>query len=181
MQISRSEQKRRFKEVEHLVAELVQLPGHALKQVDSLAEIRDQLIETATLNGSVRQRQVKYLTKFVVRLELEPLYELVGQYRGKKLSEKKQQHRMEFYRDALINEAIAVQEELDEYGESLEEDWESETVADLQKKLPEVDAMNLTRLAALFVRTRNTRHSREIFRYLKSVDEMRQRKSSQQN
>jgi ribosome-associated protein len=177
MQISRSEQKRRFKEVEKLVAELVQLPGPALKQVESLAEICDQLIETAASKGSVRQRQIKYLTKFVVRLELEPLYDLVGQYRGKKLSEKKQQHRMEFYRDALINEAIAVQEELDEYDETLGEDWESETVAELQGKLPDIDPMTLTRLSALFARTRNTRHSREIFRYLKSVDEMRQRNS----
>ena len=178
MQISRSEQKRRFKEVENLVDELVKLPAHALQQVESLEEICEQLIETAGLSGSVRQRQVKYLTKFVVRLELEPLYELVGQYRGKKNSVRKNNSTAwSFTGTPLINEAIAVQEELDEYGETLTEDWDSETVEELKAKLPDVDPMTLTRLSALFARTRNTRHSREIFRYLKSVDEMRQRNS----
>jgi len=178
MQISRSEQKRRFKEVEKLVDELVKLPGQALKQMEGLDEIRDLLLEAADLDGSVRQRQVKYLTKFVAAMELEPLYALVSQYRGKGLSEKKQLHRVEFYRDALIDEALEVQRQLGEFGEELSENWESETVVELQVQMPEVDPMTLTRLSSLFARTRNPRHSREIFRYLKSVEEMRQRSNS---
>ena len=178
MQISRSEQKRRFKEVEKLVDELAKLPRQALAQIEGLDEIRDLLLEAADKGGSVRQRQIKYLTKFVAAMELEPLYALVSQYRGKALSEKKQQHQIEFYRDALIDEALEVQRQLEEFGEGLTENWESETVAELQGKMPEIEAMTLTRLAFLFARTRNPRHSREIFRYLKSVEEMRQRNNA---
>ena len=178
MQISRSEQKRRFKEVEKLVDELAKLPRQALAQIEGLDEIRDLLLEAADNGGSVRQRQIKYLTKFVAAMELEPLYALVSQYRGKALSEKKQQHQIEFYRDALIDEALEVQRQLEEFGEGLTENWESETVAELQGKMPEIEAMTLTRLAFLFARTRNPRHSREIFRYLKSVEEMRQRNNA---
>ena len=177
MQISRSEQKRRFKEVEQLVDELVKLPRHALSQMDGLKEILDLLVETAELEGSVRQRQVKYLRKFVADMPLEPLYELVSQYRGKALREKKQQHTIEFFRDALINEALEVQEQREEYGETLKESWESEAVEALQAAMPEIDPMTLTRLASLFARTRNPRYSREIFRYLKSIQELKQRKS----
>lgn len=175
MQISRSEQKRRVKEVEKLVDELVKLPAQALAQVEGLDEFRELLVETAKMRGSVRQRQIKYLTKFVAALPLEPLYALVGQYRGKALSEKKQQHTIEFFRDALIDEALEAQRQSEEYGEELAENWESETVAELQAKMPEIEPLTLSRLSSLFARTRNPRYSREIFRYLKSVQELRQR------
>lgn len=176
MQISRSEQKRRVKEVEKLVGELVKLPSQALAQVDGLGELGELLAETAKMKGSVRQRQIKYLTKFIAALPLEPLYALVSQYRGKALSEKKQQHTIEFFRDALIDEALEAQRQGEEYGEELEENWDSETVAELQVKMPEIEPLTLSRLSSLFARTRNPRYSREIFRYLKSVQEMRQRK-----
>ena len=79
MRMSRSEQKRRVKDVEKLVAELVKLPAQVLAQVDDLEEVRDALLKTAQLEGSVRQRQIKYLTKRIALLPLEPLYDLVGQ------------------------------------------------------------------------------------------------------
>ncbi|MDD2466920.1 MAG: DUF615 domain-containing protein [Desulfobulbus sp.] len=175
MQISRSEQKRRFKDVEKLVGELVMLPSQALMQVEGLDEIRDLLLETVEMEGSVRQRQIKYLTKFIVVMPLEPLYALVSQYRGKGLSEKKQQHTIEFFRDALINEALEVQRQGEEFGEELTENWESETVAELQAEMPEIESITLSRLSYLFAKTRNPRYSREIFRYLKSAQELSQR------
>jgi ribosome-associated protein len=175
MQISRSEQKRRIKEVEKLVGELVKLPSQALMQAEGLEEIRDLLTEAADMEGSVRHRQIKHLTKFIAAMPLEPLYALVSQYRGKALSEKKQQHTIEFFRDAIINEALEVQRQFEEYGEGLTENWESETVAELQTQMPEIEPMTLSRLAYFFTRNRNPRYSREIFRYLKSVQELRQR------
>ncbi len=47
--ISRSEQKRRVKEVEHLVAELVKVPPQALAQLAEMDEVRELLLETAHL------------------------------------------------------------------------------------------------------------------------------------
>jgi ribosome-associated protein len=175
MQISRSEQKRRVKEVEKLVAELVKLPAHALAKIEDLEEVREGLVEAAQLEGSVRQRQIKYLTKRIALLPLEPLYELVGQYLGKELIEKKQQHTIEFFRDRLISEALLVEREAQEQGEEWGEGWSSKTVAEMQGLMPEIDPLTLTRLSYLFARTRNPRYSREIFRYLKSVQDLRQR------
>ncbi|WP_448872701.1 DarP family protein [Desulfobulbus propionicus] len=173
--MSRSEQKRRVKDVEKLVAELVKLPAQVLAQVDDLEEVRDALLKTAQLEGSVRQRQIKYLTKRIALLPLEPLYDLVGQYLGRELVEKKQQHLLEFYRDALIDEALAKEQDVLESGGEWGEGWSSKTIAELQEAMPETDPLTLARLAYLFTRTRNPRYSREIFRYLKSVQELRQR------
>lgn len=175
--ISRSEQKRRVKEVEHLVAELVKVPPQALAQLAEMDEVRELLLETAHLEGSVRQRQIKYLTKLIAPLPLEPLYALVSQYRGKALTAKKQQHSLEFFRDSLINEALEMQQYCRENGEIWGEDWESEVIDELRQHLPEVEVMTLSRLSYLFSRTRNPRYSRELFRYLKSVQELHQRNS----
>jgi ribosome-associated protein len=175
MQVSRSEQKRRVKEVEQLVTELLRLPPQCLAEREDLDEFRDLLVETARLKGSVRQRQIKYLTKRIATLPLEPLYDLISRHLGKELFEKKQQHTNEFFRDALINEALAAQEAARESGDAWGENWSSRTVAELQAQMPEIDPLTLSRLSYLFARTRNPRYSREIFRYLKSVQELRQR------
>ncbi len=177
IQISRTEQKRRVKEVEHLVAELVKVPPHALAQLAEMDEIRDLLLETARLEGSVRQRQIKYLTKLIAPLPLEPLYALVSHYRGKALTSKKQQHTLEFFRDSLINEALEMQQYCRENGEDWGEDWQSEVIAEIRQHLPEVEAMALSRLSYLFSRTRNPRYSRELFRYLKAAQELQQRQN----
>lgn len=175
MQISRSEQKRRVKEVERLVAELVSLPAQVLGQAPVPEDLRRMLIETSALRGGVRQRQVKYLTKLIQSHPIEALYDLVVSHRGKHLAVRKQLHTLEFYRDALIDEALRRQENCREQGLAWEESWSSETVRELRNRMPEIDPLLLTRLAYLFARTRNPRYSREIFRYLRSMDELRQR------
>lgn len=181
MQISRSEQKRRIKEIERLVGELVTLSSHALEQTPFSAEIKQTLLETANLRGSVRQRQIKYLTKLVQEYPLEGVYGLISQYRGRELREQQQFQAMEFYRNTLINEAIEQQQACRESGDDWKEDWSSATVMELQRELPEVDPLTLSRLSYLFARTRNPRYSREIFRYLRSMQELGQRKKQRED
>jgi ribosome-associated protein len=178
MQISRSEQKRRIKEIERLVVELVTLPPQVLSQAPFPTELGQMLLETAKLQGSVRQRQVKYLTKLVREHPVEELYELVGQHRGKTLAAQKQVHALEFYRDTLINEALEKQEQCRQDNLDWGEDWASDTLVELRTHMPEIDLLTLSRLSYLFARTRNPRYSREIFRYLRSVQELQQRNSS---
>jgi len=177
MQISRSEQKRRIKEIERLVAELVRLPPQALDQAPVSEEVREKLLETAKLQGSVRQRQVKYLTKLVQEHPVDELYELVGRHRGKTLAANKQMHTLEFYRDALINEALEKQEACRQDNVEWGESWASDTLTELREQMPEIDLLTLSRLSYLFARTRNPRYSREIFRYLRSMHELQQRKN----
>lgn len=179
MQISRSEQKRRIKEVEQLVAELVKLPTQVLNQVPGMEELHQVLRDTAKMEGSARQRQIKYLTKLVLPLPLEPLYALVGKHRGKSLVERKHLHALEFYRDTLINEALEKRQECRENNTDWAENWSSTTLVELKAQMPEIDILTLSRLSYLFAQTRNPRHSREIFRYLRSIQELRQRNGEQ--
>lgn len=177
MQISRSEQKRRMKELERLVAELVTLPAQALRQAPLPEVCKQLLMEAAKMKGSVRQRQVKYLTKLVQEYPVEELYALVDRHRGSALAARKQLHTLEFYRDALIDEALEQQRICTLNDSEWSENWASNTVSELQGHLPDIDGLTLSRLAYLFVRTRNPRYSREIFRYLRSAQDMQQRKS----
>jgi len=175
MRISRSEQKRRVKEIESLVAELVSLPAQIVNQAPVPEEFRQLIREAAGMQGSARQRQIKYLTKVAQQVPLDALYDLVSRHRGHALATRKQMHALEFYRDALIEEALEQRERSRQTGEACEEQWPSQTISTLHAEMPEIDPLALLRLASLFARTRNPRYSREIFRSLRSAQEMHQR------
>lgn len=176
MRISRSEQKRRMKQVQELVAELAGLSPQLIRQAPCPKEIQQLLIETGALRGSERQRSVRYLTKLVLREQaLEDLYTFIGIYRGTALEEKKQFHVLEFYRDSLIDEAIEQERICQAEHTEWQEDWTSTTLKELQSHLPDIDIQGLSRLAYLFARTRNPRHSREIFRSLRAALDQQQR------
>jgi ribosome-associated protein len=176
MRISRSEQKRRMKQVQELVAELADLSPQVIRQAPCPKEIQQLLIETGALRGSERQRSVRYITKLVLREQaLEDLYTFIGTYRGTALEDKKQFHILEFYRDTLIDEAIEQERICQAENSEWQEDWTSTTLQELQTHLPGIDIRALSRLAYLFARTRNPRHSREIFRSLRAAQEQQQR------
>ena len=177
MQISRSEQKRRIKEVEKLITELATLSPQIIERSPCPDEMKLLLCESAKFQGSVRQRHIKYITKMVPLSMVDALYEFVGKHRGHALTERKQLHAVEFIRDSLINEAIEKQQLCRENRTEWEENWPSSTLKELKAQMPEIDIPTLSKLSYLFARTRNPRHSREIFRYLRSIQELQQRKS----
>lgn len=178
MQISRSEQKRRVKEVEKLVEELATLPPQVIDQAPLPEEFKELLQEAAGLQGGARQRQIRYLTKLARELHLDPLYDLLSRHRGNTLSAKKQLHDLEFYRDALIEEALERQRFCRQTDQEWEENWSSNTLLEIREQLPEIDIPSLSRLSYLFARTRNPRYSREIFRSLRSAHEALLRRRS---
>ncbi len=172
IRLSRTEQKRRIKEVEQLVLELVTLPEAEIKKLLCDSEIRSLLMETHSLKGGARKRQVKYITK---RLKNEPvtaLYDFLAKKKGGKLREKKEFHELEYFRDSLLNEAIAKRKELAAVQEELTDTWNSSTIGEILQELPMVDAMALGRLSAIYARTRQIRHGREIFRLLRAAREL---------
>ncbi len=171
MEISRSEQKRRIKQLEGLVVELVELPERQQKQLPVDEETREYIVEVRGLKGGARKRQIKYITKLLRRDPVEPLYEFLAKRRGSELLQKKQFHEIEYLRDILIEEAIVARREAKQMQQELAEDWQSEVVADISEELPAVDTKELTRLACLFSMTRSKRHSREIFRMLQAAGE----------
>lgn len=182
MQISRSEQKRRIQDFERLVAQLVTLPARTLEQLSCDEEIRQQVLAIIPLKGSVRQRQIKYLTKLLLREELaERIAAFVHLHKGKDLAAKSRQRSVEQWRNALIDEALARESAWQEderlvWGEN----WPSQIVREIARELPKVDQNHLRRLAYRFTQTRNPRYSREIFRYLHSAGELQQRDSQRQ-
>ncbi len=166
MHVSRSEQKRRVKEVEKLVGELSRLPVSDIKTCPLSDDIRDLLKETVSLKGGAKKRQLKYVTKLLKDTPLEAVYQFLAKRKGSKLEQKKQLHEVEYLRDSLLNEALAEKQRCQEEEEPWSELWQSRVVEDIIEQFPRAEKNTLLRSAFLFTQTRNPRHSREVFRYL---------------
>lgn len=175
MEISRSEQKRRMKMLEELVAEICALPLVLIRQLPLDDEIRMLLTEAAALKGGARNRQVKYVTRLLKDVPTEEVYDFLAKRRGAALQAKKMFHDLEYLRDALLSEAIACQQEAEANQEDFGEDWESRVVAEMLAALPRLDARAMTSLAWMYAQGRNPRYSREIFRQLRAAQEQKKR------
>lgn len=174
MELSRSEQKRRIRELEKLVRELVAMPAPVLSSLPAPEEVTALIREAATMKGGARKRQIKYITKLLRKEPLEELYTFVSGRRGAALEEKRALHELEYLRDALLNEALE-QERLHRRRHlEWEEDWPSRVAGEIGKRFPGLDTRVLTRLAWLYTRGRNRRHGREIFRLLRAAREQEQ-------
>jgi ribosome-associated protein len=174
MELSRSEQKRRIKQLGKLVVELVGLPTGVLKKLPVTEEVRELVQETRGLKGGARKRQIKYITKLLRSEPVETLYDFLAERKGGELFRKKQFHELEYLRDILIEEAIAARRQAQEEQRDLTEQWQSKVVEEIVGELPAIDDRELSRLAFLFAMTRNKKHSREIFRMLQAAGEQRE-------
>lgn len=174
MKLSRSEQKRRVKELEALVQQLVALPMSLVDKAPCTPEVLELIKDTVTLKGGARKRQIKYITKVLKTEPADQLYDFLSQQRGASLAEKKMLHEIEYLRDTLLNEAIKERRLCTENQVDFTEHWVSVTVREILEKYPQADASTMQRLSFLFARTRSVRHSRELFRYLRSVQEQHQ-------
>ncbi len=171
MELSRSEQKRRIKQLEKLVVELAALSPGILKKLPVSQEVRELILEVSNLKGGARKRQIKYITKLLRSEPAEPLYDFLAKRKGNELLQTKQFHEVEYLRDRLIEEAISARRKARENHQDLEESWESSVVKDITEELPSVDNKGLSRLGFLFAMTRSKKHSREIFRMLQAARE----------
>jgi ribosome-associated protein len=182
MELSRSEQKRRIKQLEKLVVELAGLAPGLIAGLPVEPEVKDLLAGVRELKGGARKRQIKYITKLLRTEPVEPLYDFLAERRGSALQEKKQFHEIEYLRDRLIEEAINARRQARAEHRDLEEGWRSEVVEEIMRELPAVDRKGLSRLGFLFAMTRSKKHSREIFRMLQAAREQEElnRKQSRQ-
>ncbi len=169
MQLSRSEQKRRIKEIEQLVKELVDLPKTVLDNLPCEPELLSSFQEAQAMKGGARKRHLKYLTKLLKGESLHELYAFLSKRKGNNLDEKRKFHELEYLRDRLLDEAISKRKVLRSEQRELEETWSGETISEITRKFPEIDSIALSRLSAIFARTRQIRHSREVFRLLKAA------------
>jgi len=178
MEISRSEQKRRMKMLEEMVAEICSLPAVLVKQLPVEGEIRDLLLQAAPLKGGARNRQIKYVTKLLKDVQVNEVYDFLAKRKGAALQEKKAFHELEYLRDALLTEAIEQQREAEANQEDFGEDWQSRVVEEIMRILPRIDGRAMASLAWMYARGRNPKYSREIFRQLRAARELQKREDA---
>ena len=174
IQLSRSEVKRRYKQVEQLVVELCSLPSAVVKRLPEEDRIKEMINEAAGLKGGARKRHIKYIAKLLRESPVSELYDFMEKYRGSKLKKNKQYHEVEYFRDILIDEALSYLEDCRHYNEEMEENWPSESVETVLNSYPDIDKITLLRLARLFAVTHNKLHSRELFRVLRAAAERKE-------
>ena len=180
LQLSKSERKRRAKDVENLVYELVSLPHSEIKALPCDQEIREEILSAKNQKGGAQKRQLKYATKLLRKKPVDDLFDFLAKKKGSSLQKKREFHNLEHLRDLLINEVLQQYEDMMQNNRYIDEDdpldilGESDALAAIAEQLPDVDRTLLKNTAMQFARTRNKKFSRELFRILKAEFEKEQ-------
>ncbi|MFH1217201.1 MAG: ribosome biogenesis factor YjgA [Pseudomonadota bacterium] len=180
-QLSRSEKKRRAKNVEELAAALVGLSPQDIRKLPCDDFIKSEILATQPLKAGARKRQIKYLTKNLRKLDTGPLFDFMEEEKGSHLKQKKEFHELENLRDTIINEAIAAAETADEVQEELDRSWDSPALDAAAENFPDLDVNEVRTSAWRYTRNRKTTFSREIFRLLKAASERKKWSTDQES
>lgn len=173
--ISRSEQKRLFKQVEELAGELAELSDNELKKLPASGEVLSEIRQCRGLKGSARKRQIKYLAKVLRREPLEEIYRFLEARKGSDLKENQLFHQAERWRDIIVNEAVELHDACRRDQVTFEPDYRSDFIPDLLDEMEGLNETDLRRCAYSYVRTRNKTHYRELFRMIKAAMEAKER------
>ena len=169
--LSRTEKKRRARNLEQLGAELAELSPQEISKLPCDQFIRDEIMAVRDLKAGARKRQLKYLAKNLRQMDAEPLYDFLTERKGSALQQRKEFHELENLRDSIINDALAATGELPDPDEELEQQWPSPALEAAGKLFPDLDLAAVREAARRYTRNRNVVHSREIFRALKAAAE----------
>lgn len=171
--ISRSEQKRRAKNLEKLAHELCDLSNNDIRRLPCDEALRQEISDTRELKGGARKRQLKHIAKSLRQLNADPLFEYLAKRKGSKLKEKKEFNLLERLRDDILNDAIYAFQQTEEMDDEEEtrSAWNSSALSEAMSSLPGLDEQELRSLAERYARTRKPVHSRELFRILKASQE----------
>lgn len=176
--ISRSEQKRLFKQVEALAAELAELSDNDLKKFPGNEELKDEVIACRGLKTGARKRQIKYLAKVLRQFSLEEIYLFLKARKGSDLQKNQIFHQAERWRDVIINDAMEVYDACRRERADFEPDFRSKIIRDAIQELQDIDEKDLRRCAYQYVRTRNKTYYRELFRMIKAAIESQVRSNN---
>ncbi len=173
--ISRTEKKRQAKQVESLTVELSRLSLSEIKQLPCSDELREELALAHNLKGSAGKRQVKFISKELRRISIDPLLAFLENKKGSKLKKNIAFHDIEKLRDTIIEEAINMYKDEDFSHDSL-----LPSIQVALEKYPEADlnSHSLQQSALRFARTRKPVHKKEIFRTLQAAQEKAQYKKT---
>ncbi len=173
--ISRSEQKRIYKQVEELAREVADLSDKDLKKFPGGAVIHEEILATRGLKGGSKKRQIKYLAKVLRQGPLDDIYLFVAKRKGSSLHTKKQFHAAERIRDTLINEAMEAQKNCFTQQIPFEPSWHSDVIPQIIDEYPGAEEEEIRMVIYQYVKTHNKLHYRELFRVMKAAVEQKER------
>ena len=173
--ISKSEQKRIFKQVEELAKELSELGENEVKSLPAEEEVRENISACRGLKGGALKRQVKYLAKVLRQSSLQEIYAFLQKRKGSDLKDKQLFHRAERWRDVLINEALEVQGAYLQENLFMDLDYESSLLEEIALEIPSIDGIDLRKVVFAYAKTRNKTQYREIFRIIKAAIDAEER------
>ncbi|NOR24556.1 MAG: DUF615 domain-containing protein [Desulforhopalus sp.] len=168
--ISKSAQKRRFKDEERAAAELALLSDRDLKKLPADQAVKDEIVRCRSQKGGALKRQIKYLAKVMREGSVEEIFNFLATRKGSKLKENKLHREAERLRDVIINEAIDDQQSCLQAGMVWEPNWPGEEIDSFVQRYP-VDGGDLRRTVFQYVKTRLHNHNREVFRIVKAAVE----------
>jgi ribosome-associated protein len=173
--ISKSEQKRIYKQVEELAREVADLSDKDLKKFPGGVVLHEEILATRGLKGGSKNRQIKYLAKLLRQGPLDEIYLYVTQRKGSRLHAKKQFHEAERIRDTLINEAVEAQQQCLFQQIPFEPNWTGKVIPQILNDYPGTEENEIRRVIYQYVVTRNKLHYRELFRVMKAAVELKER------
>jgi len=166
--ISKSAQKRRFKDEEGAAAELAQLSDKDVKKLAIGQAVKDEIINCRGLKAGALKRQIKYLAKVMRDDSVDEIFNFLADRKGSKLKDNKLQRESERLRDVIINEAMENQQACLQAGIIWEPTWQGEEIDSFVRCYP-VDEGDLRRTIFQYVKTRLHNHNREVFRIVKAA------------
>ncbi|MGB3210579.1 MAG: DUF615 domain-containing protein [Desulforhopalus sp.] len=166
--ISKSAQKRRFKDEEGAAAELALLSDRDLTKLPVGQRVKDEVVRCRGLKAGALKRQVKYLAKVMREDAIEEIFDFLADRKGSKVKENKLHREIERLRDVIINEAIGDQQSCLQAGMVWEPNWNGEEIDSFVRHYP-VDEGDLRRTVFQYVKTRLHNHQREVFRIVKAA------------
>ncbi len=172
--LSKSEKKRQHKHGEKVAAALVELSGVELAGLCCSEALKEEIQIAQGCKGGARKRQVKYVAKMMRQEPLEPIYQFLEGRKGSQLRVNQQFHEAERLRDAVVNEAMASWQQSLEDQIEWEPGWTSEQIPMLLQTFPGIQEKELRRAVYSYVKSRNRRYLREVFRIIKAAMERKE-------
>jgi ribosome-associated protein len=170
-QVSKSEKKRRAKNIEKLAQELVSLSPAEIKKLPCDSWLQKEILDAAKMKAGAKKRQVKYITKNLRSLDSSPLFEFMAEQKGSRLKDKKEFHELEQLRDSIIDDVLAADREAKADNREIDPYYPSASLEAAIERIGHLDEDDLRRSALRYAKTRKVTHSREIFRVLKAAVE----------
>ena len=167
--VSRSEQKRRAKDLEKLAKELCELPDSDVQKLPCEPMLRQEIEKVKSLKSGARRRQIKFIAKSLRETDATGVFEFLARRKGSKLKENREFHILERMRDDILNDAIDAFRKADENDEEPDPKWPSPSLRAGIDRLPDLQEHDVRALALRYARTRKPSLRKELFRILKAA------------